>query len=157
MLLQVARRFPPEIVAKEPRLRIALHDLESAPTATSSPFTIDPGSFAAELSEHLSTPVGANAEESLALLHWGITCLLVGNLDAASYAFNRARTLGLVGGGPAGAARAGQAHQRRLTARPLRDAAASGASNASLTIRVCSASWALMYPSAGAARSGRPT
>lgn len=100
VLLQVARRFPPEIVAKEPRLRIALHDLESAPTATSSPFTIDPGSFAAELSEHLSTPVGANAEESLALLHWGITCLLVGNLDAASYAFNRARTLGLVGGGP---------------------------------------------------------
>lgn len=100
VLLQAAKRFPPEVVAKEPRLRIALHDLESAPTAGSSPFTIDAGSFAAELSEHLSSPVGANAEESLALLHWGITCLLVGNLDAASYAFNRARTLGLVGGGP---------------------------------------------------------
>lgn len=101
VLLQAARRFPPEIVAKQPRLRIALHDLESAPTASSSPFTIDAGSaFAAELSEHLASPVGANAEESLALLHWGITCLLVGNLDAASYAFNRARTLGLVGGGP---------------------------------------------------------
>lgn len=101
VLLQAARRFPPEIVAAQPRLRIALHDLESAPTAGTSAWTIDTGStFAAELSEHLSTPVGANVEESLALMHWAITCLLVGNLDAASYAFNRARTLGLVGGGP---------------------------------------------------------
>ncbi len=101
VLLRAARRFPPEIVAEQPRLRIALHDLESAPSASTSPWSVEVGSsFAAEISEHLRTPVGANAEESLALMHWGITCLLMGNLDAASYAFNRARTLGLVGGGP---------------------------------------------------------
>lgn len=101
VLVQAASRFPPEIAAREPRLRIALHDLHAAPNADSSSFSVDSGSaFAAELSEHLSAPVGASSEESLALLQWGITCLLVGNLDAASYAFNRARTLGLVGGGP---------------------------------------------------------
>ena len=102
VLLQAARRFPPEIVAQQPRLRIALHDLESAPKASGpSPFSIEASShLAAEVSAHLSSPVGADADESLALLQWGITCLLVGNLDAASYAFNRARTLGLVGGGP---------------------------------------------------------
>ncbi|WP_460980104.1 LuxR C-terminal-related transcriptional regulator [Pseudactinotalea suaedae] len=101
VLVQAANRFPPEIAAREPRLRIALNDLHAAPNADSSPFTVDAGSaFAAELSAHLNAPVGASSEESLALLQWGITCLLVGNLDAASYAFNRARTLGLVGGGP---------------------------------------------------------
>lgn len=101
VLLQAARRFPPEIVAVQPRLRIALNDLESAPTAGSSPFSVDAAEvLAAEVSAHLRSPVGDGSEESLALLHWGITCLLVGNLDAASYAFNRARTLGLVGGGP---------------------------------------------------------
>lgn len=102
VLLQAARRFPPEIVAQQPRLRIALNDLESAPTAGGpSPFSVEASThLAAEVSAHLTSPVGADADESLALLQWGITCLLVGNLDAASYAFNRARTLGLVGGGP---------------------------------------------------------
>lgn len=101
VLVQAAKRFPPEIAAREPRLRIALNELHAAPNADASPFSVDGGSaFTAELSEHLNAPVGTSVEESLALMQWGITCLLVGNLDAASYAFNRARTLGLVGGGP---------------------------------------------------------
>lgn len=101
VLVQAANKFPPEIAAREPRLQIALHDLHAAPHADGSAFSVESGSaFAAELSEHLSAPVGASVDESLALMQWGITCMLVGNLDAASYAFNRARTLGLVGGGP---------------------------------------------------------
>ena len=101
VLVQAAQRFPREIATREPRLRIALNDLHAAPNANASSFSVEAGSaFTAELSEHLNAPVGASVEESLALMQWGITCLLVGNLDAASYAFNRARTLGLVGGGP---------------------------------------------------------
>lgn len=100
-LMEAARRFPPEIAGREPRLRIVLNELHAAPSSESSRFTVDGGStFAAELAEHMNAPVGSSNEESLALMQWGITCLLVGNLDAASYAFNRARTLGLVGGGP---------------------------------------------------------
>lgn len=100
-LVDAARRFPADVVAANPRLRIAAEMLEGSPGVDDSaawPVTAET-TFTAELTAHLASPVGSDGEESMALLQWGITCLLVGKRDAAAYAFNRARTLGLVGGG----------------------------------------------------------
>lgn len=101
-LTAAARMFPPEIVAKDARLRVTIEHLEGAldPTGhAESPWPVaDYPTINAEISAYRHTEGSPEEDETLVLLQWAISCVLSGNLDFAIYAFSRARAHGLVDG-----------------------------------------------------------
>ncbi|MFV0252959.1 MAG: LuxR C-terminal-related transcriptional regulator [Beutenbergiaceae bacterium] len=100
-LREAASRFPADMIERQPRLRIVLEDLESAPRGAVGPWTVDISTaIASEIHGLLASPDEDAVDELQALLHWAVTCVLSGNLDSAIYVFNRARTMALTGEAP---------------------------------------------------------
>lgn len=92
-LVQAAQMFPAPMVAENVRLRVATRYLSEVADPVQKPIWTgaESASFNAELAIHRTERVDAGDDELLLLMQWGATCLLMGDLDTAMYAFAQAR------------------------------------------------------------------
>lgn len=92
-LVQAAQMFPAPMVAENVRLRVATRYLSEVADPIQKPVWTgaESASFNAEIAIHRTELVDAGDDELLLLMQWGATCLLMGDLDTAMYAFSQAR------------------------------------------------------------------
>lgn len=92
-LVQAAQMFPAPMVAENVRLRVASRYLTEVEGPVGAPLWsgAESVSFNAEIAMHRTELVDVGDDELLLLMQWGATCLLMGDLDTAMYAFSQAR------------------------------------------------------------------
>lgn len=97
-LLEAIRRMPPEFANGDPRVRVAREHLGELLRRISSfsPWTIQEGLLTnSDLLADTSQIEQPEGQDAVVLLQWGVASLMSGNHDAATFAFSKARDLGL--------------------------------------------------------------
>lgn len=99
VVVHAAQRAPEALVAQDPRLRVARTHVAAITDPAMKPEVLwpvmDHPTMAGEIAARADRADQVVDAEGLALVLWGVACLMAGSHDVATYAFNQARAQGL--------------------------------------------------------------